>query len=220
MTLGKPPPPKPHSGRNPETEHTDDVATPSRPWWKKKRFAIPGVFIALIVGASVAGGEADSPSTGSEIPANDALEDPAFAEREEQTALATAAPKAISGSASPSPAPTVRPTAVMRKPTWTDADIEYQLASIDAGQRLDFDDRRIADYAAALDEAEDSCRATSRTELADMAVTGVSLLADQGVPETNLGLLRALPEATAGTGLEGSLQCDELLAMIVTLVSG
>ncbi len=101
---------------------------------------------------------------------------------------------------------------------WSEDDIEYKLASLDAGFLLDSDDPRIAGYKDALDDAEGACAAEDRTELGDLAVKGRELLADQSIDSTNLELLMAMHDAAAGTGVERSVACSEIIGTVVFLM--
>jgi hypothetical protein len=102
---------------------------------------------------------------------------------------------------------------------WTEDDIEYKLAVVDAGGFVDTGDPVIEVYAAALDDAEGVC-AEDRTMLADIAVGAVQLL-DRDSPghsEDALSMLGAIAEGAEPA--EGSLACTEVAAALITLMVG
>lgn len=101
---------------------------------------------------------------------------------------------------------------------WTEEDIEYKLAVVDAGGFVATDDPVIDRYATALDNAESVCP-EGRTMLSDIAVRSVQLL-DENVPDHNenaLSMLRAIHDAASG-GQELGVECTEIAATLIVLI--
>ena len=101
---------------------------------------------------------------------------------------------------------------------WTENDIEYKLAVVDAGGFVSTDDPVIDSYATALDNAESVCP-EHRTMLSDIAVRSVQLL-DENVPghtENALSMLRAIHDAASG-GEQLGVECTEIAATIIVLI--
>ena len=100
---------------------------------------------------------------------------------------------------------------------WTDSDMEYQLAVIDAGGFVSYDDPVISQYDRALDALEPKCTEPRRT-ISDQSVKTVQILAEEGVRSDALEMLRAannaiLPEL-------GETTCSEIFALLIVLMTG
>jgi hypothetical protein len=91
---------------------------------------------------------------------------------------------------------------------------EYKLAVIDAGGYVNPSDPIVGSYARALDRLEERCE-DSRTFLGDMAVRSQQLLAEEGISEPVLTILRYVGRAVRGAPLEGS--CTSIFATYVAL---
>ena len=103
-------------------------------------------------------------------------------------------------------------------PKWSEDDVEYKLAVIDEGGFVDHDDKRIDDYANALNRAERKCK-EDRTKIADMAVFTVQQL-DERVPgheENTLTMIRAANDSLKS--LKGKTPCSDIFATLVVLMT-
>jgi hypothetical protein len=93
---------------------------------------------------------------------------------------------------------------------------EYKLAVVD-GAAVTPDDPAVEDYAVALENLESACR-NPREQLGDMAVTAQELLANGGVSEGLLSILRnvslSIPEEAPETN------CEDIFASYVVLRGG
>jgi hypothetical protein len=100
--------------------------------------------------------------------------------------------------------------------SYSEDDPEYQLAVIDAGTFVDFDDPSIDAYARALDAADAKCK-EGRSLVGDYAVKAQQLLADEGINVTVLQALRAIDQSIPDDSPE--LDCAEIAAAWVVLMT-
>lgn len=109
------------------------------------------------------------------------------------------------------------PTSTVGGSGWSESDVEYQLAVIDIGGFVSYDDPAIDLYASALNALEPKC-IEDRRLIADQSVKAVQLLADQGVRSSTLEMLWAAHEAIP---LElGETECAGIFAVLLTLMIG
>jgi len=100
---------------------------------------------------------------------------------------------------------------------WTDSDMEYQLAVIDAGGFVPYNDPVISQYDRALDALEPKCTEPRRT-VSDQSVKAVQILAEEGVRSNALEMLRAANDAIPPE--LGETTCSEIFATLIVLMTG
>jgi len=103
------------------------------------------------------------------------------------------------------------------KNEWTDSDVEYQLAVIDSGGFVPFDDPSIDAYRLVLDRLEPKC-SEARRLIADQAVRAVQLLADEGVQSNAFEMMEAADVAISSD--LGQVECAGIFAALITLMIG
>ncbi len=99
--------------------------------------------------------------------------------------------------------------------SYSEEDVEYKLAVIDAGGFVDPNDPSIDSYAALLDSLETKCE-EERTLISDQAVRATQLLADEGVTMTALEVLQGIDGSIPDES--GTFSCAEVAAAWITLV--
>jgi pyruvate/2-oxoglutarate dehydrogenase complex dihydrolipoamide acyltransferase (E2) component len=99
------------------------------------------------------------------------------------------------------------------KPRWSKNDVEYQLASIQAGGTPD--EALIESFAESLDRAETKC-SERRRMIGDMAVKAAQIAADNGAETSPLEMIDAI--YTAVPAELAPMACSEVLAGILVLM--
>ena len=92
--------------------------------------------------------------------------------------------------------------------------VEWKLAVIDAGGFVDKNSAQVRRYKTQLDSAVSNC-GNSRTNMADLAVRGVSILADRGQDASTYEVLQAVNQSLAD--VSGTQNCTEIIAALILL---
>ena len=113
------------------------------------------------------------------------------------------------------PTSTITSPAPDSTPTYTQADPEFKLATLDAGAPVEGNDPIIARYAKGLDSLEGKCN-DERIQLSDYAVTAQQLLSKAGI--TDDSLLTILQDVDKGIPNGApKMTCADVFAAYVTL---
>jgi hypothetical protein len=95
---------------------------------------------------------------------------------------------------------------------------EAKLAAIDAQGRL-VQQSTITKFSAALDDLDRKCT-EDRTQIANMVVTSVKLLADEkSVTMTHLKFMQSMNDSMPKGSERLNLSCAEIAAMLVTMIN-
>jgi hypothetical protein len=97
---------------------------------------------------------------------------------------------------------------------WSSADLEFKLASIDAGHR-NLDDADVKPYNRALNAAEGKCT-EDRQLIGDMAVRATELAAGDGVEVSVLEMLTGMDEGVPPSA--APTECSGILAALIALL--
>jgi hypothetical protein len=138
-------------------------------------------------------------------------------EEEEQGAAAPTPPATEGASPEAALTPEATPRPERSESRYSEDDMEYKLAVIDAGGVVDFDDPSIDAYARALDAAEAKCT-DKRSLLGDYAVRAQQMLAEEGVDVTVLEALQAIDQSIPDESPK--LNCAEIMAAWMVLMTG
>jgi hypothetical protein len=116
----------------------------------------------------------------------------------------------------PDPKPATAPSA-QPSPSYTEADLEFKLASLDAGGIVDGNDPILDEYAMALDSLETKCK-EQRTLLGDYAEKANELLGKSGDDESRLSIMRHVSKSVPSAAPK--MPCSDVFAAYVTLRQG
>lgn len=94
--------------------------------------------------------------------------------------------------------------------------IEAKLAAIDARSKV-VQQPVVRRYARLLDDLDRKCK-ESRTQIGDIAVKGVELLAKKRVTMTNLKFMQSMSDSMPEGSQSLNLSCAEIGAILVTMI--